>query len=148
EPGSIPATFEGYLGRVHPEDRPRVQAAVMKALQERSSFDHEERILRADGTVRYLHSRGRVLQSSLEGSIRMVGTCQDVTERYHAEKERGQLLARERQARKDSEGAHRLMTQVLTRVSDGFVSLDSEWHYTHVNDKAAAMLGRRAEDLI
>ena len=144
EPQSSPATFEAYLGLVHPEDREGVQAAVEKALREGASFDHEERIVRADGTVRILHSRGRMLP----GSIRMVGTCQDVTERRRVEKEREQLLVRERQARRDSESAHRMIRNVLERVSDGFVSLDSEWHYTHVNDKAAAMFGRKAEDLV
>src|SRR6185295_15403612 len=147
DPQSRTATFDGYLERVHPEDRARVQEAVQKALQEQSSFDHEERIVRADGTVRYLHSRGRVLHGS-DGSLRMVGTCQDITERRRVEKEREQLLLRERQACRDSESARRLISSVLERVSDGFVSLDSEWHYTHINDKAAAMFGRRPEDLI
>jgi PAS domain S-box-containing protein len=147
EPQSTPATFEGYLERVHPEDRARVQAAVWKALQEQSSFDHDERIVRADGSVRWLHSRGRALHG-VDGSLRMVGTCQDITERRRVEREREQLLIRERQARRDSESARRLISSVLERVSDGFVSLDSDWHYTHVNDKAAAMFGRRAEDLV
>src|SRR6185503_8767448 len=62
EPQSTPATFEGYLDRVHPEDRDRVQEADQQALREQSSFDHEERIVRADGAVRTLHSRGRVLR--------------------------------------------------------------------------------------
>ena len=52
EPQSIPGTFEGYLERVHPEDRERVQSAVQSALRDGSSFDHEERIVRADGSVR------------------------------------------------------------------------------------------------
>src|SRR6185503_7020475 len=147
EPQSTPATFEGYLDRVHPEDRARVQEAVQKALREESSFDHEERIVRADGAVRTLHSRGRVLRGP-GGALRMVGTCQDVTDRRRGEEEKEQLLVRERQARRESEAAHRLISSVLERVSDGFVSLDSDWRYTHVNEKAAAMFGRRAKDLI
>jgi len=140
EPRSTPGTFERYLALVHPDDRERVRLAVQTALQEGTSFDHEERIVRADGSIRFLHSRGRVMRTP-EGAARMVGTCQDITARRHVEKEREQLLAREQQA-------HRLLTNVLERVSDGFVSLDSEWRYTHINDKAAAMLGRRPADLI
>lgn len=38
--------------------------------------------------------------------------------------------------------------QVFERITDAFVALDAEWRYTYVNRKAAAVFGRRAEDLI
>src|SRR5262245_6581338 len=64
EPQSTPGTFEGYLNLVHPDDRDRVKLAVQTALQEGTSFEHEERIVRADGSIRFLHSRGRVLRAA------------------------------------------------------------------------------------
>ena len=36
----------------------------------------------------------------------------------------------------------------LNQISDGFVSLDSDWCYTYVNDKAGEFLGRSPESLI
>jgi len=80
EPQTFPATFEGYLAQIHPDDRARVQSLIEATLETRSSFDHEERILRADGEVRILHSRGRVLADPSGLTLRMVGACQDVTE--------------------------------------------------------------------
>ena len=42
-----------------------------------------------------------------------------------------------------------LLAHALERVSDGFVALDRNWRYTHVNQQAAKMLQRdRPEDLL
>jgi PAS domain S-box-containing protein len=41
-----------------------------------------------------------------------------------------------------------LLINTLESMTDGFVSLDKDWHYTYVNRKAAEMFGRKAEDLI
>jgi PAS domain S-box-containing protein len=80
------ASYEGFLERVHPEDRERANAAVASALHERRSFDYEHQIVRPDGAVRYLHSRGRVLLDEGGAAVRMAGTAQDITDRKDMEK--------------------------------------------------------------
>ena len=40
------------------------------------------------------------------------------------------------------------MADVLERISEAFVALDTDWRYTYVNDKAAQIFGRRREDLL
>ena len=42
----------------------------------------------------------------------------------------------------------RPMREILERVSDAFVALDTSWRYTYVNAHAAALFGRNPEDLI
>jgi PAS domain-containing protein len=74
----------------------------------------------------------------------MIGTCQDVTGRHEIELERERLLGLERQARQESDASRRLLTSILERVSDGFVALDKDWCYTHVNQKAGDLLGATA----
>jgi PAS domain S-box-containing protein len=138
---TFPATLAGYLGCIHPDDRGWVAGAIQKTLQAGSSFDHTERIVRPDGEVRFLHSRGRVIRDEAGRPMRMLGACQDVTERCRAEEERERLLAQERTAQN-------LISSVLARVSDGFVSLDADWRYTHVNEKAGKLLGRDPVSLI
>ncbi len=148
EPGKFAATFDAYLQLVHPDDRERVGAAVQKAAAEGTSFDHEVRVAHTDGTYRLIHSRGRAIRDASGRTTRMVGTCLDLTARREVENECEHLLARERQARQESDATNRLLSSILERVSDGFVALDKEWRYTHVNDKAGAYLGRRPETLI
>jgi len=40
------------------------------------------------------------------------------------------------------------LRRVVNRISDAYVALDTAWRYTHVNDKAAQLLGRAPEDLL
>lgn len=148
DPNVYQPSLEGYSLRLHPDDRLRVNEAIQKALREQSFFDHDERIVRSDGTVRVLHSRGRVIREELSGAVRMVGTCQDVTEVRKLEADREELLSRERQLRRESEEARRSIVRILGRVSDAFVSLDSDWRYTYVNARAGELLGRKPEELI
>ena len=42
----------------------------------------------------------------------------------------------------------RKLNDTLNNISDGFVSLDSNWCYTYINKKAADLLGRKPESLI
>ena len=39
-------------------------------------------------------------------------------------------------------------TKILDRITDAFVALDANWHYTYVNRKAAEIFGRKPEELI
>jgi len=80
DPATFPATFAGYLAQVHPDDRMRTQGEVERAFAECSSFDHEERVVRPDGSIRILRSRGRAIGEGPGRTVRMVGTCQDITE--------------------------------------------------------------------
>lgn len=80
-----PATFEAYLSLVHPLDRERVQSIIECAARDRQPFEFEERIVRADGTIRILHSRGVVEVNDEGETVRMLGACQDISERKRAE---------------------------------------------------------------
>ena len=55
--------FESFLGRIHPEDRERVQRTVQQAMQSGEELVIEYRVLRADGSVRWIASRGRLQQA-------------------------------------------------------------------------------------
>lgn len=76
------ATFEAYLDLVHPQDRQRVRQTIERALRNHQPFEFEERIVRADGSVRNLLSRGIVDLDDAGQAIHMLGACQDITERH------------------------------------------------------------------
>ncbi|MDB5045990.1 MAG: hypothetical protein JWQ08_2040, partial [Deinococcus sp.] len=38
--------------------------------------------------------------------------------------------------------------QILEAVTDGYVSLDREWHFTYVNRVIAAVTGKRTDQLV
>jgi diguanylate cyclase (GGDEF)-like protein/PAS domain S-box-containing protein len=85
EPQQYAATFEAYLALVHPLDRGRVQSIIEFASRDCRPFEFEERIVRPDGSIRILYSRGMVHANSEGTAVRMLGVCQDITERKRSE---------------------------------------------------------------
>ncbi len=85
KPGDFGGKFEDYLARVHEEDRARVRAEIAQALHSGRGFRLEERVVRPDGEIRYLQSSGEVIKDDHGKPVRMLGVCQDVTQRKRAE---------------------------------------------------------------
>lgn len=50
-PGTFKGTYEAFLELVHPEDRRQVQQAVARALQQKTNYSVENRIIRPDGDI-------------------------------------------------------------------------------------------------
>jgi PAS domain S-box-containing protein len=115
EPGTR-LSVEEFVGRVHPDDRERVGAIVNAALTDRRPFAFEHRVVLADGEVRTLNARGRVLTDPDGRPVRMLGTGQDISEQKRAAEEHDQL-EREQIARRQAEDDNRMKDQFLALVS-------------------------------
>ncbi|MBI4563384.1 MAG: response regulator [Planctomycetes bacterium] len=99
-PHESPATFEAYLARLHPEDRDLHQETIERTLRTHQPFQSEYRIRRPDGAGRWVHARGAVVTAADGTAERMMGTCQDITERKTAELELRQSMGQVRRAQK------------------------------------------------
>jgi PAS domain S-box-containing protein len=84
-PGTFPGTFEAFRNEIHPEDRDTVLQAIADAAEQRRDHHIEYRIVRADGTVRWVEGRGQLFLDASQQPERMVGVCADITERKQAE---------------------------------------------------------------
>jgi PAS domain S-box-containing protein len=80
----VKPTLESVLQRIHPDDVDHVRRTVDRATRERTGFDIEYRLLRTDGSVKYLHVIARALESS-SGDLEFVGAVTDVTAVKQAE---------------------------------------------------------------
>ncbi|HWN97690.1 MAG TPA: ATP-binding protein, partial [Blastocatellia bacterium] len=116
-PGSFGGTFDDYLADTHPDDRQHVLTSLARTLERGADHDIEYRIIRPDGTVRWVHGKGEVIHDSSGKAVRLTGVCMDVTARKEAETDREQLLAREREARTEAEAANRAKDEFLALVS-------------------------------
>jgi PAS domain S-box-containing protein len=94
EPQSFNASYEKFLSHIHPDDRERITAIHQSAYASGEPYEMIERIVRPDGSVRYLASNGQVLRDDSGTPVRMRGTCIDITDRVRAEQEREQVGAR------------------------------------------------------
>jgi len=75
------APLDGFIALVHPDDRERVVAAGWRAARDDVPYAEEFRIVRPDGTVRWVVDRGTVVRDA-EGHARyMTGATIDVTDR-------------------------------------------------------------------
>jgi PAS domain S-box-containing protein len=101
EPGQIEVTNDVFWERVHPDDRPRLQAAVRRALATRSVYEIEHRIVLPGGAERIIHERAELVLDERTGRpLKFIGTSQDITARKQAEAEHRRLEDQVRHAQK------------------------------------------------
>ena len=88
--GMAPGTFGGTLAAfekdVHPDDVEKVRRAVAQNFESGNAEHHVEyRIVRPDGTLRWVEGRGKVFRDASGVPVRLIGVCTDVTDRKRAE---------------------------------------------------------------
>jgi PAS domain S-box-containing protein len=97
--GLRPGTAD-FPSRVHPDDLPRVNAAIAAAIDQCSEYAAEYRVMHPDGQVLWIAARGRVLADRDGHAVRMLGAVYDITavrqEQEQAERaaRRAELLGR------------------------------------------------------
>ena len=115
-----PLTVADVERAVHPEDRERRRAAIAGSIATGSDYAVQYRVVREDGSVRWLEVHAQVMRAPDGAPLRMAGTSADITERKRAE-------ARDR---------------ALLELDDRFRSLDSPADLAYA---AAEILGRTLE---
>jgi PAS domain S-box-containing protein len=82
EPSQVPDTIAGWRSVVCPDDLHRTWSALQDCVAGRTSdYEGHYRIRHADGSWRWVRSRGRVVARSPDGrALRITGTRTDVTE--------------------------------------------------------------------
>jgi len=92
-PSGDPLDVGRMLDLIHPQDRASVQTALAYALATGEEGTVEYRVVRPDGSTRWLVSRGR-RHSRGEQQELLMGVTIEVTERKCAESERAELAGR------------------------------------------------------
>jgi len=87
DPRAVTITHSSFFDHIHPEDREAMRAASPTSIEKAEPFEREFRIVRGDGNIRLLHTWTDFERDASGKPIRMIGTCQDVTERNRAEME-------------------------------------------------------------
>ncbi|MEG3177339.1 diguanylate cyclase [Sphingomonas sp. RB3P16] len=79
-----PPTMADAIGFYHPEDRSIVEDVVARAVADGRAFNFNARIIRGDGSIRHVVSRGERDFSSKDDAIGLFGILQDVTDQVEA----------------------------------------------------------------
>jgi PAS domain S-box-containing protein len=126
EPGAFNPSYEKFLSFIHPDDQERIQGIHQQAYATGEPYEMIERIVRADGEVRYLSSNGQVVTDDTGTPIRMRGTCIDITERVHAEEEREAHAARVREEQTRRQAALEINDSVVQGLTAALYALELE----------------------
>ncbi len=148
-PGTFGGTLEDFQRDMHPEDRARVLEAIEAAVSSGTDYRVEYRFLRPNGSIGWLESRGRLLTAPR----RMVGVCQDISDRKEIEQalvDQAELLSRSNADLREFAyiASHDLQeplrnvttfTQLLAQRYKGQLDSDAETFMKYIVDSAIRM---------
>src|SRR5262245_29549453 len=85
-PGGFGGRYEAWAERVYPEDLPRAEQDVQRALVD-GEYNSEWRAIWPDGRVHWIEARGKVYYDEAGRPLRLFGINKDVTERKRIDEE-------------------------------------------------------------
>ncbi|MCJ7764506.1 MAG: PAS domain-containing protein, partial [Thiovulaceae bacterium] len=91
EPQEFEATFEEFLGYVHPDDREVLADQYRRSIEERTDYSIVHRIIKKNGAVRYAEEHGEHTYNSDGKPVKSIGTVYDITD-HVADQEKLQRL--------------------------------------------------------
>jgi PAS domain S-box-containing protein len=83
---SLYANFMEWLAAIHPQDRQRIQTTFFEQSLA-GNYDQEYRIIRPDGSLRWIRDRGFPIRDTSGQPHRTVGIAEDITNRKLAEQQ-------------------------------------------------------------
>ncbi|MGY6217325.1 response regulator [Methylolobus aquaticus] len=124
---------------IHPDDKELLQATFTVALQSRSIYELEHRIVRPDGSTRWVYDRAHPHFDEQGELVRYVGTTLDITDRKESELN----LCRMRDALAASEDRFRL---AMDAASEGIWDWHLDTGAVYYSPGYATMLGYAPQD--
>ena len=133
---SVSPNFELFVSSIYSHDLKDFNEANTDFLNGINELDFEHRILLKDGTVKWVHERGKLLKNDQGESIFLEGTVQDIT------------------SRKIEEQQLKLLSSVITNTNDAVLITEAEPYdepgprIIYVNEAFTKMTGYTAEEVI
>ncbi|MBD1911108.1 MULTISPECIES: PAS domain S-box protein [unclassified Leptolyngbya] len=145
QPNECEPSYKIWASRVHPDDLAETEAKLQHAMDERTEYQHEYRMLWPDGSLRWVGARGQFTYDTQGHPKHSIGAVIDITERKQAEQEREQLLERERIARSQREVAQQQLANIFETSPIGLALLDAQQRFVAINEALAEINGLTRE---
>jgi PAS domain S-box-containing protein len=129
-----PASYDDFLGLIHPDDRGRVEHAVEAHLYRRTPYDLEFRVRRGSGRFVWVSAKGQAVWNEAGEPVRMAGSISDITERKEAE-----------QALRSAEARNRAL---LDANPDIIFRIDTDGRYLDLSVSSNARFPYRPEEIV
>ena len=140
QPGDDISRPTSWFDRVHPDDRPAVQAQFECAIRDKTEYRAGYRVVLPDGSIRYQYATGHPVTNDAGDLVEFIGASMDMTEHWLATTERG--LAED--ALRKSEERWRA---VFENSAIGVALTDLSGRYLATNSAYQNMLGYTEEEI-
>jgi len=124
---------QNWFAAIHPDDRKRVMESTA-AKQVTGEYDEVFRIVRPDGSIRWIQDRAFPIQDGSGKIYRIVGIADDVSKRKHDWDALGESEARKR--------------AIMQAALDGIITIDQEGRMIELNPAAEKILAHNRSKLI
>jgi PAS domain S-box-containing protein len=123
--------FDSFLPA---RDRERIRAVFSGAAQGSPTRGNVNPIVTRSGEEREIEWSDAVIRDEAGQIVSLLAIGHDITAR--------------RQTEAKLEASQRRIAEILGSISDGFFTLNQEWVYTYINEKAANFVGKTADQLL
>ncbi|HSO38823.1 MAG TPA: ATP-binding protein [Labilithrix sp.] len=145
---TFPSDYASYIATIHPDERQFVSERVAKALDTGIYSDFEHRIVRPDGTHRYLLSKGAVTRGADGSFAKFIGGCLDITERREAEERQRQSQKLEAVGQLSAGIAHNFNNLLMGILPNLELAMEESNAHTRELLEAAQGAALRAAELV
>jgi DNA-binding CsgD family transcriptional regulator len=132
-PGDFPRSIEGWLGRIHLDDREGTMEALARSIENDEPFRAEYRLQHADGRWLVFSDQGLLLRGRGGRPASMIGAMRDVTHEVRA----GDM------AREVEE-----LRSVLFRLPSPAMQVDARGAYVDADRQALSFFRRSREEML
>jgi len=90
---SFGASYEAFLGAIHPDDRDLVDCTYRASVASRQPYFITHRLQMPDGRIKWVEERGRTFYDDAGRPLRSIGTVREITDRMGAERKLAETAA-------------------------------------------------------
>jgi len=139
---------QSFIEGIHPDDRDRFRQEVTDALAAGTRFASEFRVLRPDGSIRWVCGTGFPISNAKGRTHRYVGVIGDITARVRAEDELMALNSNLEAQIQQRTAEIRLAATVVEHTGEGILVTDSDALVLSVNPAFSQITGYSAEEMV
>ncbi|MCC5607127.1 PAS domain S-box protein [Nostoc sp. CHAB 5834] len=140
-PGSFDGPYETFQKCVYPEDRQSVMQGIAHALEQKSDYNDEFRIVRSDQSVHWISAKGKFIYDDRKQAVRMIGVCMETTVCKQAEESTRELTTQVQEQAN-------ILNAILTASVDHIYIFNGRGCYQYVSRDGATILGLKPQDIV